>query len=84
MSEVASRELRNQTRSLLNRVQAGEVLTITVNGKPVALLQPVGRRPRWMGREEFGKRVMAAQADPGMRIDLRELAPDVTDDTQLA
>jgi prevent-host-death family protein len=34
MSEVASRELRNTTRSLLERA-AGEV-TITVNGRPVA------------------------------------------------
>lgn len=34
-AEVASRELRNNT---LRRVQAGEDITITANGKPVALL----------------------------------------------
>ncbi|CKZ91576.1 prevent-host-death family protein [Mycobacterium tuberculosis] len=36
--EVASRELRNNTAGLLRRVQAGEDITITANGKPVALL----------------------------------------------
>ncbi|CKU79761.1 prevent-host-death family protein [Mycobacterium tuberculosis] len=35
-AEVASRELRNN--GLLRRVQAGEDITITANGKPVALL----------------------------------------------
>lgn len=37
-AEVASRELRNNTPGLLRRVQAGEDITITANGKPVALL----------------------------------------------
>lgn len=37
-AEVASRELRNNTAGLLRRVQAGEDITITANGKPVALL----------------------------------------------
>lgn len=37
-AEVASRELRNNTAGLLLRVQADEDITITANGKPVALL----------------------------------------------
>ncbi|CKM83947.1 prevent-host-death family protein [Mycobacterium tuberculosis] len=37
-AEVASRQLRNNTAGLLRRVQAGEDITITANGKPVALL----------------------------------------------
>lgn len=32
MVEVASRELRNRTRVLLDRVAAGEHITITVDG----------------------------------------------------
>lgn len=50
MSTVASREVRNRTRSLLDRVAAGEAITITVDGRPVALLGPVRRRTRWMAR----------------------------------
>ena len=78
--EVASRELRNNTRSLLERVRGGEAVTITVNGKPVAVLQPIGRRSRWMTRDEFVRDVLPHQADPGLRRELAELSPDTTDD----
>lgn len=80
MTEVASRELRNNTRALLERVEAGEAVTITVNGRPVAVLQPVGRRPRWLSREEFVQRIASHQADPALREELAELAPDLTDE----
>jgi prevent-host-death family protein len=83
MTEVASRELRNETRSLLKRVEAGESVTITVSGRPVAVLQPVGRRPRWIGRDEFLHRIQGHQADPGLTSDLEKLAPDSTDDLPL-
>lgn len=84
MTDVASRELRNQTRMLLDRVEAGERLTITVDGRPVALLGPVGRRRRWMPRSEFASMVIRAQADPGLTTDLRELAGEMTDDVPLS
>jgi prevent-host-death family protein len=77
---VASRELRNNTRALLNRVEAGESVTITVDGRPVAVLRPVARRPRWLSREEFVARIAGHQADPALRAELRALAPDTTDD----
>ena len=80
MTDVASRELRNNTRSLLERVEAGETITITVGGRPVALLQPIGRRPQWLGRDEFLRAIGPYQADPALRGDLAELAPDSTDD----
>ena len=80
MAEVASRDLRNNTRGLLNRVEAGEAITITVDGRPVAVLQPVGRRPRWLARQEVIRRVLPHQADPGLAGELAELAPDTTDD----
>jgi prevent-host-death family protein len=78
--EVGSRELRNNTRALLARVEAGESITITVAGRPVALLEPVDRRPRFVSRDEFVRRVVANQADAGLRLDLAALAPDTTDD----
>jgi prevent-host-death family protein len=80
MADVASRELRNHTRSLLDRVAAGETVRITVDGRPVAALQPLNDRPRWMPREEFVRRVLAQRADPGLARDLAELVPDTTDD----
>ena len=79
MSEVASRELRNDTRGLLRRGEAGEDVVITVDGRPVAVLRPVGQRPRWVSREEFSRRVLR-QADPALAAELRALAPDTVDD----
>jgi prevent-host-death family protein len=83
MGDVASRELRNNTRSLLERVEAGESVTITVDGRPIAVLNPIGNRPRWMPRDEFIRTVVAHQTDPGLRADLRELLPETTDDIPL-
>jgi prevent-host-death family protein len=83
MTEVASRQLRNRTRSLLDRVAAGEHITITVDGRPVARLVPPEPRPRWMRREAFAARILGHQADPGLAADLNELAPDTTDDLPL-
>ena len=78
--EAASRELRNNTRALLDRVGAGESVTITVDGLPVAVLQPLSRRPRWMSRNEFVHAVVSHQADAGLTEPLCDLAPDTTDD----
>lgn len=83
MTEVASRELRNATRSLLDRVEAGEHVTITVDGRPVAVLAPVGRRPRWVAKREFLPIVLDNQADAGLTADLQELAGETTDDLPL-
>lgn len=80
VAEVASRELRNDTRSVLRRVEAGEDVVITVDGRPVAVLHPVGMRPRWLSRRQFVDRFEGRQADPGLTEDLRALAPDTTDD----
>ncbi len=80
---VASRELRNNTRRLLDRIEGGETLTVTVNGRPVAVLSPVEDRPSWMGRADFVRRVVGHQADPDLRGELRELAPGTTDDVPL-
>lgn len=80
MSEVASRELRNNTRELLRRIEAGEEIIITVDGRPVALLRPVERRRRWMPREEFTQRVLTHQADHRLGEELASLSPETTDD----
>lgn len=81
MSEVASRELRNDTAGVLARVQAGEDVTITVNGRAVARLIPLQPVPRrWIPRDELVRRLTHVQADAGLRADLAELAGDTTDD----
>lgn len=81
MSEVASRELRNDTAGVLRRAEAGEIITITVKGKPVAQLTAArpGRR-RWLSGSEFAQRLRRVQADSGLRRDLAALAGESTDD----
>jgi prevent-host-death family protein len=81
MSEVASRDLRNDTAGVLRRVREGEDITITVNGRAVARLTAVRpQRRRWLTRTEIVSRMRRAQADPGLRTDLAVLAGDTTDD----
>jgi prevent-host-death family protein len=45
MAEVTIRELRNHGGEVIERVEAGERLTVTRAGQPVAELHPVRRRP---------------------------------------
>lgn len=80
MSTIASRELRNDTAGVLRRVQAGEDVTITVNGRPVAQLTGLRPARRWVPRAELLARLRRVQADPGLRTDLDRLAGDTTDD----
>lgn len=62
-------------------MQAGERVTVTVNGRPVAELVPVQQsRGGWIRRAELIGRLRRAQADPGLRADLVRLAGDSTDD----
>lgn len=84
MNVVASRDLRNRTRALLSRVEEGETLTISVSGRPVAVLGPLpDDRPRWITKDDFLRWLEDGQADPGLRDDLKRLAPDTTDDLKL-
>jgi prevent-host-death family protein len=49
MSEVGLREMRQNASDLVRRAQAGEQVTITVAGRPAAVLGPVSPRAwrRW-------------------------------------
>lgn len=44
MDEVTIRQLRNHGGDVVDRVQAGERLTVTRSGRPVAELRPLPRR----------------------------------------
>ncbi len=80
MTDVASRELRNNTRAVLARVEAGESITITVDGRPVATIEPIIHRPPSISREAFIRDILPFQADAALRDELREMNPDTTDD----
>ena len=80
-TEVAARELRNNTADVLRQVQAGDEVVITTRGKPVAALVPLAsKQRRWLPRRELARRLATAQADAALRGDLARLAGETTDD----
>lgn len=48
MATIPQKELRNNIGEILRRAEAGEEITITVQGREVARLGPAHRR-RWVG-----------------------------------
>jgi prevent-host-death family protein len=81
MTEIAARDLRNHTAEVLSKAAAGEEITITVRGKPVAALIPLDRpyrRP--FSRAEIIEMLETSRADAELRVDLAALAGDTTDD----
>jgi prevent-host-death family protein len=45
MTEISIRELRNHGGDMVDRVARGERMTVTRDGRPVALLVPLEREP---------------------------------------
>jgi prevent-host-death family protein len=70
MDQVSVRDLRNHGGDVLDRVEAGERLTVTRNGKPVAELVPLAGRA--LTRDELLRR--ARSLPP---VDPTELRADI-------
>jgi prevent-host-death family protein len=86
MTEVPSRELRNNTAAVLRRVQAGEEITITVRGKPVAEVVPLGARQKTgLTFEELFQRFedMPGEPDPTFAEDMRKIKGEYWDEDPL-
>lgn len=73
------RDLRNRTGQVIDAVQAGERVTLTVHGEPVADIVPHGRRARWLSGERMREQLNARSADPGLAGELDELAGQAID-----
>jgi prevent-host-death family protein len=81
MTSVASRDLRNHTADVLRQVSGGTRITITVNGKPVAVISPVrALRPQFFTKADLLTLLADHQADAALSRDLDELAGETTDD----
>lgn len=72
--EVGVRELRNDTGRVIDAVRAGERVTLTVRGEPVADIVPHGVRTRWLSGAALRDQLRSRAADPGLRSDLDQLA----------
>lgn len=81
MSTVASRDLRNHTADILRQVAEGTDVTVTVHGRPVALItRPPSMRPTGWPKAEFLRRLRESRPDAGLRADLEWISAGTTDE----
>jgi len=65
--EIGVRELRNRTAQVIDAVEAGERVTLTVHGEPVADIVPHGRRARWLTGAGLRDQLHHRAADPELQ-----------------
>ena len=71
MKSIAQRELRNRISKVLRGVEAGERIRVTVDGRPVAELVPIGGvRRRFVARDEVMTILERAPLDRGFADDI--------------
>jgi prevent-host-death family protein len=80
MTDIPARELRNDVSAVLRRVESGERLRVTLNGRPVAEIVPLARRTRSLPWKVFMDGSEQWRADPGLARELADLIPETTDD----
>jgi prevent-host-death family protein len=78
--EIGVRDLRNRTAQVIDAVTAGERVTLTVHGEPVADIVPHGQRARWLAGARLGEQLRERAADPGLQSVLDELAGHTIDE----
>jgi prevent-host-death family protein len=76
---VGVRDLRNQTARVMDAVKAGERVTLTVHGEPIADIVPHGRRERWLSGVELRAQLDGRAADAALAGELDELAGQTLD-----
>lgn len=79
MASIPQKELRNNVGEVLRRAEAGEELTITVAGRPVARLGPM--RPRQWVTGPALERVWQTPAPQTLDADLASFPGEITEVT---
>ena len=77
MATIPQKELRNNIGEVLRRAEAGEELTITVAGRPVARLGPAAKR-RWVSGSALAA-VFATPAPESLSEDLERFPGNIVD-----
>jgi prevent-host-death family protein len=70
MPEIPQKTLRNEIGEILRRAEAGEDFTITVSGRPVARLGPLGGRDRTWVDSSVLEELAKLPVDPNLKRDL--------------
>jgi prevent-host-death family protein len=77
VTTIPQKELRNNVGEVLRRAEAGEQITITVSGRPVAELGPIRAR-QWVPSSQLAD-LWRAPPDPTLDEDLARLTGELTD-----
>jgi prevent-host-death family protein len=78
--EIGVRDLRNRTAQVIDAVKAGERVTLSVHGEPVADIVPHGQRARWLSGPQLRSQLAERAADPELSRELDELAGQTLDE----
>lgn len=78
MATIPQRELRNNVSEVLRRAEAGERLTVTVDGRPVAELGPVSEGRRLATPSDFARVLSESPVDTPWAGDLRQMREEET------
>jgi hypothetical protein len=81
-----ARLIRDGIDAVTSRHRTGETATVLGGGGRAdadGVPDDGPRRPRWMARDEFVRRILPYPADAALRSELAELSPDSTDDAEL-
>ncbi len=80
MATIPQKELRNNVGEVLRRAEAGERITITVSGRPVAELGPITPTPRrWVPAKDL-ETLFSLPRDPTLMDDLRKMGGGAMED----
>jgi len=77
MATIPQKELRNSSGEILRRAEAGETITITVSGRPVAQIGPIARES-WVPSEQLAP-IWRTPAPQGLREDLADFDVELDD-----
>ena len=78
--EIGVRDLRNRTTQVIDAVKAGNRVTLTVRGEPVADIVPHGQRVRWLSGEQMREQLERRAADRALKDELEAVAGQKLDE----
>jgi prevent-host-death family protein len=77
---VSIRELRNNTAGVVGAVRAGESVTLTSHGEPIADIVPHRRRAPWLPGDWLARELAEKQADATLTHELETLVGGTIDE----
>ena len=78
--EIAQRELRNNVSAVLREVGAGGRIRVTVRGRAVAELVPLGDRPLFAKRSDVERVLAEAPLDPAFQAEVDAIVGSTIED----